>query len=379
LPDYIVTSQVVESPDELEPEWLELQHRSDCSYFQSWGWIGTWLKQIALELKPVVIRVWHGESHVGTGLFVSRDIKRRIFVQSTAMFLNEYPFNGNNMVIEYNGLLAAKGHEASVYAHTANYLLKTYRKYDEFNFGAIKCSGTADVLLNHPGRDIKTIVNKRATTWGVDLDGIPPGTDGFMSVLSKNRRAQIRRSIRIFEEQGPIQIVEAADTDEALLFLDRLKQLHTQRWRAKGGRGSFSNPVWENFHRALVLDRFDKGEVQLVKVYNGVGEIGYLYNFIWRNHVYILQTGFIKSKNNYLMPGYVTHVYAIAYNKGKGMSVYDLMHGEDLYKKILCKARDELCWAVLQRNRLRFSAERLAVAMVRYLRGFARSSTRRVE
>jgi len=335
LPDYTVTSHTVEYSDELESAWFDLQQRSDCSYFQSWGWISAWLETISFDLRPVAVKIWHEADLVGFGLFVSRDIKRHIIIYSKAMFLNEYPFDGKNMVIEYNGLLAARGHEAAVYTETLNYMLRVYRDYDEFYFGAIEDDSAIDNLLKPSFQGINSIVNEKSTSWSIDLNSISPDVTGFLSSLSKNRQGQIRRSIRLYELQAPVQIIEANNKEEAQIFFDRLKVLHTKRWQSKGKQGVFANPLWERFHLTLIHGCFDKGEVQLLKIYNDYNEIGYLYNFIWRKHVYVLQTGFMQAEDKRLMPGYVTHAYAVAYNKAKGMEIYDLMHGDDLYKRIL--------------------------------------------
>ena len=189
--------------------------------------------------------------------------------------------------------------------------------------------------------------------------------------MSKNRRSQLRRAFRAYEEQGPLQLDEAGNKEEALDFFDGLKVLHSARWQAKGAQGSFSNPLWENFHRALIRSRCVKGEIQLIRVSNPNGAIGYLYNFIWRKRVYVLQTGFEISEDKRLMPGYVVHSMAITYNKQKGMKVYDLMHGDSLYKRILCNRNEPLYWLVLQRKRLKFSLEDCAVNVARGLRRHA--------
>ncbi|MFV2004600.1 MAG: hypothetical protein ACC650_05300, partial [Gammaproteobacteria bacterium] len=96
MPAYRTESCIINRPDEIKEEWLGLQLRANHSYFQSWGWIGTWLSEIAIELHPVVVKVWSGEILVGLGLFVSRDIKRRAIFHAKAMYLNEYPFDGRN-------------------------------------------------------------------------------------------------------------------------------------------------------------------------------------------------------------------------------------------------------------------------------------------
>ena len=357
---YRTESCMIVHPDEIEQQWLDLQDRADCSWFQSWGWVGTWLEQIAAEFHPLVVKVWSDNRIVGMGIFLPRHVRRRLLVRSNALFLNEYPFDGRNMVIEYNGLLADGEHMQAVYRETIAYLLRENHHIDELFFSAI-----AD---REPLAGIRYKILEESFTWSVRLEGHEKGIDAYLATLSKNRRGQVRRSLRLYEKQGPLQLEEAVDLHQAFEFLDGLKVLHTVRWQSKGKGGSFANPRWEAFHRALIQARFPRGEIQLLKVSLPDGVIGYLYNFIWRKRVYVLQTGFSASTDKRLMPGYVVHVMAIAHNRDKGMSVYDLMHGDSLYKQILCSRQEKLQWIVVQRNRLKFCLEDLAVKLVRALR-----------
>ena len=268
LSAYRTESCVLKHPEELGQAWLDLQDRADCSYFLSWGWIGTWLRQIAFALSSVVIRVWHGEQLVGLAVFVPRDIKRRIAFRASALFLHEYPFDHKNMVIEYNGLLAARGHESAVYAETIEHLVRGFSQYDEFHFGAIAEGPDLDNLVRAAGNPVGLLVNDESTAWQVDLEALAPGVDAFVATLSKNRRTQLRRSIRRYEAQGPLSLSEARDTEQALGFFDDLKVLHTERRQLKGEGGAFANPDWERFHRALIKDRFGAGEIQIIRVSN---------------------------------------------------------------------------------------------------------------
>jgi CelD/BcsL family acetyltransferase involved in cellulose biosynthesis len=365
---YRTESSLLKHPEELRQPWLDLQDCADCSYFLSWGWIGAWLRQIAVALQPVVVRVWLGEQLVGLAVFVPRDIKRRIVFRASALFLHEYPFDHKNMVIEYNGLLAARGHESAVYAETIRHLMHDFKRYDEFHFAALAEGPSLDHLLCAANDNAVLLVDDESTAWQVDLEALGPGVDAFVATLSKNRRTQLRRSIRLYEAQGPLSLVEARDTEQALEFFDGLKLLHTERRRLKGEGGAFANPVWEDFHRTLIKDRFGAGEIQMIRVTTPVMTVGYLYNIIWRKQVYVLQTGFVTDDDKRSLPGYVVHTLAIVHNRDKGMCVYDLMHGESLYKKILCNRSRRLCWVVLQRPRLKFSLERLAIGAVRRCR-----------
>lgn len=363
--DYRAESCQIEDFEILKREWIELQGRSACSYFQSWGWMGTWLEVIVKDLKPVLVKIWCDEMLVGMGVFVNRNITRHLLFQSRALFLNEYPYDGRNMVIEYNGLLSDKGHAQAVYREVINHLINEYDEWDEFYFGCLNEIDNSRVEQCSCGENEYNLkVVDESPSWSVQLDAFESDVEGFMKTLSKNRRAQIRRSLKQYEKEGAVQLEEARTKEDALIFFDGLKELHMERWRLKGGQGSFINSKWEGFHRTLISDRFNDGEIQLLKVTNGEEAIGYLYNFIWHNSVYVLQTGFKMTNDKHLLPGYVAHVAAIMHSKNNGMQVYDLMHGDDVYKKILCNKCQSMYWSIIQRKRFKFLVEDSARATV---------------
>lgn len=376
---YSVSSCLVGDLDELGHEWRELQQSSDCSYFQSWSWIGVWLQCVVGELQPLVVRVWCGDALVGMGIFLQRNIRRRGIVRSNALFLNEYPFDGRDMTIEYNGLLAGRGHERTVYSEVLGHLFQTFRQCDEVFLSAI--NDDADRALRDAwsgvvARTVRYRQIEESGAWSVDLGTLGEGVDACLSVLSKNRRAQVRRSLRLYETHAPLTLQEAVSLGEVQEYLDGLKTLHSRRWQARGVSGVFANPLWESFHRAVIEAGFPRGEIQLLKVSCGNRVIGYLYNIIWNRRVHVLQTGFELAADRRLMPGYVVHVLAVAHNKAKGMAVYDLLHGDSLYKRIFCNQSRKLHWVVMQRRRLKFMAEDLAVAVVRGCRSLAGGTVR---
>lgn len=368
MPDYRVESCTVTSSKDIKQEWSDLQKRADCSYFQSWGWIEIWLDQIAIGLQPVAVKVWFDESLVGIGLFVSKDIKRRVIFRSHALFLNEYPFDDSDMVIEYNGLMAEKGLEEVVYTETLAHLFDEYEEHEEFHFGAIKSEPDYGLLEKCATSNIKFILDEESVCWQVALDEFEPGLDSYLASLSKNSREQIRRSLRLYEEKAPVTLKEAESAEEALAFFESMEDFHTKRWQSKGEVGSFANPKWVAFNRTLIQKRFKFGEIQMIRIANSYGDIAFLFNCIWQRRVYVLQMGFNYREDKRFKPGYLAHTLAIVHNRDKGMIVYDFMHGEARYKKSLGSSSVNLYWAVLQRPRLKFKFEQLAVDVVRRLR-----------
>ncbi len=370
--DIRIESRPLDDLPDLARQWQALEVDAKASFFQSWGWIGTWLAEVASDLNPLVLRVYADQTIIGLGILVPAELHRHHVINALTLFLNEYPLDGRNMVLEYNGLLVRCGHEVIVYRAAVQHLLAHYPARDEFHFGALAGADAYEPLQVAVADTARLLTNEVSSAWQVDLAGLPPGLEGCLAHLSKNRRSQVRRAVQLYQQDSPLILDEAADAGQAQAFLDGLKVLHTQRRQARGQRGAFANPRWEAFHRALIRDRFASGEIQLLCVRNASHVIGYLYNFLWRGRVYVQQTGFAMSADKRLQPGYVVHILAMQHNREQGMDVYDLMHGNELYKSILCNRSEPLYWVVLQRGRTRFLLERLAGAVVRRCRSLLR-------
>lgn len=371
MPGFSVNFNLVTQPSMIQQQWLDLQARSECSYFQSWGWVNSWLDKVVADQQVLMLQVCSGQELVGLGLFVPAEISRRMIIRrSKALYLNEYPFDGKNMVIEYNGILAARGFEQAVYAATVRYFSRELKHYNEFNFGGLLENTDVSYLIDATDPPLKFSMLEESNSWTVELSSIHETPDQYLSSLSKNRRGQIRRSIRLYEERGPVSIRVAETPEEAMVYFSELEVLHTRRWQKQGEPGVFANPVWKSFHSDLVSKRFNQGEIQLIKVSCADQAIGYLYNYVWQRKIYVLQTGFESQQDSRFMPGYVTHVFAVVHNYGLGMTEYDFLHGDDLYKKILSNKQQKLCWAVLQRPRLKFRLENIALLCIRACRRY---------
>ena len=362
----------VEDLEALERQWVALQGRAECSYFQSWGWIGTWLREVVPDLAPQVMHVYSGQQLVGLGIFVERDFRRRHLFPVRAAFLNSCPFNGRDMTIEYNGLLVGRDHEEAVYRAVLDHLFSRDASLDEIHLDAVSESLPLSKYLVDPDKVYRLRTEGRSPAWQVDLTQLGDGLDAYLGTLGKNRRAQIRRALKFYGGKGGLQVQEADSPSQALKFFAELEALHTRSWLERGEPGAFANLRWTRFHEQLIRCGFPLGQTQLLKISSGATVVGLIYSFVWRSTVYVQQTGFNRWPDRRSMPGYVSHALAIAHNQAKGMAVYDLLHGDALYKRLLCNRSDHLRWYVLQRRRPRFYVEDRLVGLVRSLRGAGR-------
>jgi len=358
LSDPKVRVEPILDPGALEPLWLDLERRSSCSFFQSWGWIGCWLRNLPPESKPQALLVFDRAEIVGLGVLVSHPHRRHGLVRSNRLCLNE---TGDRTVdpitLEYNGLLTDHRLAGQAVRTSLAWLTAHLPDWDELSLGGLDdahaqaYAGIArDLGLAVYAQDSKPYLY-------VCLDELRGEGNEYLSLLSRNTRYQIRRARRLYERFGPIVVEAAQDVEEAVGILEELRRLHQAYWGRRGHPGAFASSFFERFHRELIESRFGAGEIQLLRVSAGPKVVGCLYNFAKDGIVHAYQSGFDYNGASRLKPGLVSHHAAIEYNLAQGARVYDFMAGEGQHKRSLGTRTGEMTWLILQRQKALFRVE----------------------
>jgi len=358
-----VSLQALPDIDALARLWLDLEARASPSFFQSWAWIGCWLRALPRELQPLLLSASVAGRPAALAVLVPNRNRRHGLFHTRGLHLNETGVPAlDTLTIEYNGILFDPSSGFSQRDIVA-YLRSHCRDWDELVLGGLPAHEIAS--LHCDGLVLTPYHTKRA--YFVNLDTVRASGSDFLKTLSGNSRYQLRRSRALYAARGSLRLDAARDAAEAQAFLTGLKVLHQAYWNARGAPGAFAAPFFEMFHRALIASRFAAGEIQLLRVMAGADPIGYLYNFVHRDHVYAYQSGFAYESDNRLKPGLVAHGLAIEMNLRTGRSVYDFMAGEGRHKQSLSNDGIDLAWVRLQRPHAKFMAERILKQMKRLL------------
>ncbi len=347
--------------DFLSTVWLALQKKCRHSYFNSWGWISTWIKSLppGTDIKLVVGYV---DDEPVIGFFIGRNRRRKYgFLPSNVVSLNSTSISRyDQLFIEYNSMLAAPSVSGDV-DFLFDYLFSL--KWDEFSFpgwapggvDGVDLERVKDIAARH---DSFLLVENCEDSNFVELDKIRAAGMDYLKLLSSNRRSQIRRSIKQYEQDGKIQVKEAGNVTEAIGMFENLVLLHQKEWEKRGKPGAFSNQYLLQFHRDLIRTRFDEKEIQVLHIYNDKMDLGYLYNFIYNGEVLFYQSGFNYLAENLYRPGLVSHYFAVMHNAAKDMLRYDFLAGDTGYKSSLSTASVQMYWMRLVRGRVRFQIEK---------------------
>ncbi len=345
---------------QLERDWCALQAQGQPSFFQSWDWIGSFLACLPGHLAPQVLRVHAAGVPVGLCLLWPGVQRRLRFLRSRVLHLNESGQGQfDRVTLEHNGMLAASGHEAGVVDAAVRHLSQA-GGWDEIALGALGAADHARWQAAAGRRGFGYRVRWEKSFHYVDLARIREAGLPYMDALSANTRYQIRRSMRLYAEHGPLLCEHAASADQAQEWLRDLVRLHQARWTAKGEVGAFGSDFALRHHKALVNRAWPTGGVLLTRVRAGERLVGYLYNFVRGGVVSNYQAGLVEEQNSKLKAGLVCHSLAAEDALRRGHRVYDLLMGGAHYKTSLTNAVGTLYWTVLQQRRATFELEELA-------------------
>jgi CelD/BcsL family acetyltransferase involved in cellulose biosynthesis len=338
--------------------WRDLEARADTTLFLSWSWIGAWIAELG-HCPPVLFGEASG-ALVLLGLVVPQRRWEAGVIRVNGLRLHTTGERGKDCIaIEYNGFLVDRAWVGRIEAEAVGWLLRRAtvggRRRDELHvMGMLECDRAKFVP---PGYLVQQPYRK--PSWRIDLDAVRASGRSYLDTLSANTRQQIRRSMRLYQEAGPLSATRAVDVPTALCWLDGLKELHQRQWQARGEPGGFAFPFFERFQRRLVADCIPRGEVELLRVTRGEQAIGYVYNLVLRGHVGAFVTGFLYEDDKRLKPGLVCHTLAIERHLREGALVYDFLAGEHRYKSNLGAPGPDFVYLLIQRPTTVTRAEQL--------------------
>ncbi len=346
------------SLDLVEQRWRQLEPHVECSFFQSWAWVGCLASERFDD--PVLIEARRQGELVALALFNRR---RRSWPRRDRLWLSESGRPAwDRLFIEHNGVLLASGADDALRGCLGAAL------HGGRHGRSLVLSGIGAAQLRLADSLEAACIGRRTREAPyVDLAAIRHAGSRPIDRLSANARYQLRRSARRYAEIGPLRVTRAGGPAQAHAFLGEMASLHQATWTARGRPGAFADPGFGRFHGALI-DRTDA--VQLLRIDAGDQPVGYLHGFCFRGRISAYQSGFdYASAPPHAKPGMTCHQLAIERYLAEGMQTYDFLAGADRYKTSLATASVPLHWVTLAPARSSSAiAHRLGSGLRRLLR-----------
>ena len=329
--------------EQLKAMWQRLEARAEPSFFLSWHWIGTWLAET--RLNPALLVALRNDVIVGLALIgqVCPRLPRR-----PTIYLNQSGLPDFDCVyIEYNDILldstcVSATRAACLAAFSDRPSIFGGRRWREMHWAA--SAVPPEQMPVHRNAIMKK--SKKSVSPYVDLDKVRCKGGDLLTVLNANTRRQIRRAIQLYEAMGELRLDPASTKQEALAWFEALRGLHQARWTSRGQLGAFARPFFERFSRRLLERGFGEGSVDILRLRAGRHEIGFLYNFVYRDRVSNYQCGFQFGPDGRHKPGLVAHALAIRHyaSVNPRLMKYSFLAGPTQYKTSLATDFEVLCW-----------------------------------
>lgn len=197
------------------------------------------------------------------------------------------------------------------------------------------------------------------------------GYEAYLATRSRNFRSQMGRRRRKLEREHGLEFRQTTGPDSLEGDMDAFFRLHEERWRDRGGSSSGEEAV-QRFHRRFAAAALKRGWLRLWTAWVD-GQPGAAW-YGWRiGDRYCYALSGLAKRYEPLALGSVLLAQTIESAAAEGASVYDMMWGDEGYKRRFeTDRRTASTWVVGRRgtapglgSALRTSVERRARAMKR--------------
>jgi CelD/BcsL family acetyltransferase involved in cellulose biosynthesis len=184
------------------------------------------------------------------------------------------------------------------------------------------------------------------------LPFIDLGDDGYAGYLagrSRNFRSQLGRRRRKLEREHGLSFRMTTADEQLDLDFETFFRLHEERWKARGGSSSGSEEV-KRFHRRFAGAALDRGWLRLwTAEVDGAAAASWYGWRIGGRYCYALSG--LAERYESLALGTVLLAHTIEQAAAEGASVYDMMWGDEGYKRRFETGRRDAATWVLGRRR----------------------------
>lgn len=163
---------------------------------------------------------------------------------------------------------------------------------------------------------------------------LPASWDGYLAMLSANRRWKLRRGRTKLSEHCAYRFALVRTQAELDARYPDLVRLHHDRWAHRSDDFGFATAGYVGFHREVMAAMLARGWLRLMVLEAADGVIAANYCYRWRAGFYFFQGGFTRPYEPFRI-GEVLMGHAIEQAIGEGMAVFDMLRGEHDYKKSL--------------------------------------------
>jgi len=305
----------------LEPEWNELVAASQASSpFLTWEWLQSWWQHLHASAVLRVLCVRSADRLIAIAPFA---VDRR-----PPTWLQRLEFLGTGDAgSDYLDLIVRHGCEADAIDALA---------------GALASERPALRLDHVPEGSFSAQLTERLAARGWRVLRVPGGVcpvipldghtwDSYLATLGPAHRANVRRRLRALDRAFRVRFAPVSTHDERRDALATLADLHTRRFRGRGGSTAFHTPALRAFHDRATQCSLERGWLRMYVLYLDDTPAAVMYGLSQRGCFYFYQHGFDDRYERYSI-GLVVMALTIRAAIEEGAHTFDMLWGAEAYK-----------------------------------------------
>jgi len=167
--------------------------------------------------------------------------------------------------------------------------------------------------------------------WRIEL---PDSWEAYLGMLSKRRRRQFRHLVRDYVDSGRLKAHFVQRVDQLPRAMDMLVELHQRRWQSLNQPGCFASQRFERFLRRAAERLLAGGQLLLVWLELDGEPLAAEFDLLGSGVVYGYQTGSAPEAMEH-QPGNLVMLTVIRWAIEQGFRAYDLLRGDEPYKRLM--------------------------------------------
>ncbi len=319
----------------MREEWIDLLERSATNELtQHPSWLLPWWEVFGARGDRAIrsLAFYDGAKLVGLVPLLSRPHTYLLGIPFRRLeLLASGEAESDEICSDYVGLIAARGSEDAVVRAFVDALQSgTLGPWDELVMPAMNGESVLVGALERAlsSRGLLVSLDRSVSCPYVSL---PSSWEGYLSSLSKSKRARIRQAERALEtwaREAPV-LTRVRAPDELEHAKAMLIELHRER-RASGG--VFASSPFRAFHDRVMPEMLALGALDLGWMSARGEPLAAFYNFRWNGKVYHYQSGRKLNLPNGVRVGVSMHAMLIRDAIAAGLREYDFLAGASQYK-----------------------------------------------
>ena len=313
---------------EIEADWRRFEQRADCTVFQSFTWLSTWLCHIG-QPKGTRAAIAVGRDDHGELLFILPLAVERHGLVRTLTWLGSDNNDYNAPLLAPHLLQLISGKDfLALWRHILQRIQsEQHWRFDLIEF--VRMPATLGHKPNpflglpvspHPDHAYRTHLNADWETF-------------YASKRSPSTRGRERTKRNRLSAMGAIEFATSTGSEEIARSVDTLISQKKLSFARMGARNIFERPGWSAFYRALASDSgaCDFAHVSRLDVGSAAGAVNL--GLIFQGTYYHLLASHSDGDMARFSPGAVHLQELMRYAIARGCADYDFTIGDESYKR----------------------------------------------